>query len=238
MFIRQNWGDLIDCVQSILGYLTPKISYKLFLQELSLLLQILLPIPREFRNGTSYFIHCNQKASHFFFFLQHKLVTRVTSVIEEHETLTKSTNPRHWLTPSPWGSCLFQYKWVCSVLFKQNILCLSYCEASYAASTSIKISWALRATRWSVRLPWPSVLFVPCMPDARLLYALSSPSEHSVPPCGHILSCSPALLLFSCSATKCNRHSYWAGHRSSRPCVSGRFPKQRCISSHRKITNG
>lgn len=43
---------------------------------------------------------------------------------------------------------------------------------------------------------------------------------------------------FPFSATKCNRHSYWAGHRSSRPCVSGRFPKQRCISSNRKITNG
>jgi len=37
-------------VQSILDYLTLKIRYQLFLQELSLLLQNLLPIPREFRN--------------------------------------------------------------------------------------------------------------------------------------------------------------------------------------------
>lgn len=43
-------------VQSILDYLTPKRSHEPFLQDLCLLLQNLLPIPREFRNRTRYFL--------------------------------------------------------------------------------------------------------------------------------------------------------------------------------------
>lgn len=70
-------------------------------------------------------------------------------------------------------------------------------------------SQVLHATWWSVRVPWPSVLFfLSHVPEAQLLYTLSSPSEHSIPPCGHIHSCSPGMLLFSYSATKCNRHRY------------------------------
>lgn len=68
-------------------------------------------------------------------------------------------------------------------------------------------------------------------------YMLSAPPLSTVSHSAGIFSAAAQVCCyFSLPATKCNRHGYAAGHRSSYPCVPGRGPKQRSISSHQKIT--
>lgn len=224
--------------QSILDYLTLKNKLSTIFTGTELRTTKFVTYTKRIQKLNKLFISFTAIKRHHMISLQHKLVTRVTLITEEYETeqkykckvLADSQSLRIMPLSRSIGEVLYH-------AFLKHILRLSCCDASYAVVTNVRSHKLCTLFGDQSVFLDPLFFFVLCVPEPKLRHALSTPPS-SVPLCGHTLSCTSGLLLFSYSATKCTRHSYSAGHTSSHPCVSGRVPKQRNIGSHQKITNG
>lgn len=165
----EGWDRL--SVQSISDYLTLKIRYQLFFQELSLLLQNLLLIMKEFREWTTYFLHCGQKASHAFSATQISYMSNFNNPGTWNSA--KEQMQDYWLTPSLWGSfpivilyhafltkhLVSQLLWgpihIKKCLITSSICCLviSVCSLTLRALFCLLCAWST-AAMCSQQPPW------------------------------------------------------------------------------------
>lgn len=104
--------------------------------------------------------------------LQHKLVTRIILIIHEHETQQKNK-----CTILADSQCL---RIISNSNFSNKTFCVSAAVKAPYTLENVR-SQAVHAACDQYMFLDPQLFFVPCVPEAQLVCALSSPFEHSVP---------------------------------------------------------